>query len=70
MNDQYTFENLFIYQYEKSEKNLTKWWEQVEGMVSLRTGGRKVYVWIIFLESQFSHINEQVYILYNCLRIF
>lgn len=67
MNDQYTFENLFIYWYEKI---LTKWWEQVEGMVSLRTGGRKVYVWTIFLESQLSHINEQVYILYNCLRIF
>lgn len=24
----------------------------------LRTGGRKGYVWIIFLESQFSHINQ------------
>lgn len=35
MNDQYTSENLFIYWYEKI---LTKWWEQVEGMVSLRTG--------------------------------
>lgn len=46
----------------KSEKNLEKWWEYVQGMTTLRTIGRSRFTGIIFLEVNLSiSINRNIF---------